>query len=366
MPLHVPLFLVNPIPLQYVDDDRHVIAFFSGHPQFECVEAVFSPRGDGTFSTRAILTRRDQTQIDFVNDTASLTSELGLERTMVLRNIGVTLDEREGLPVTEVQFESHENELVVLRVACGSPPDPSRGGVTDPGSHALGSSLPLMLRRASALAGPSSSVHIAGIRYPIPEMFRKGPHFVAHHGYYTQGFHMAAIRNGSRSLRILRQPSAFRVGEQWEYEMSSGKLIYEIQSRENGRTLRIVSSAKQVETVYAVATARGLVLSKIALQAFHTQSEGTVVSFGQSNGFSVRVDAHADVVSGSTFAPDANSLTLEPKAPAWAIPRAVHIRWALKGDVVTLETACGAAPMAQTERHRRATRPASPSGVSSI
>lgn len=87
MPLHVPLFLVNPIPLQYVDDDRHVIAFFSGHPQFECVEAMFSPRGDGTFSTRAILTRRDQTQIDFVNDTASLTSELGLERTMVLRNI---------------------------------------------------------------------------------------------------------------------------------------------------------------------------------------------------------------------------------------------------------------------------------------
>jgi hypothetical protein len=300
---------------------------------------MFSPRIDVTVSTRAILTKRDQTQIDFVNDIASLTSELGLERTMVLRHIGVTLNERGGgLPVTEVRFESHQNELVVLKVACASPPDPSRGGVTDPGSHALGSSLPLMLRRASALAGPSSSVSIAGIRYPILETFRKGQHFVAHHGYYTQGFHMAAIRNGSRSFRILRQPSTFRVGEQWVYETSSGKLIYEIQSRENGQALRIVSSAKQAETIYGVATASGLAMSKIVLQAFHTQGEGAAVSFGQANGFSIHVDAHADMVSGSTFAPDANSLTLQPKAPAWAIPRAVHIRWALKDDVVTLET----------------------------
>lgn len=342
MPLHVPPFLVNPIPFQYVDDDRHVIALFSGHPEFECIEAMFSSCSDGTFSTRAILTKRDQTQIDFVNETALLTSELGLERTRLLRDIEVTLDERGALPVTEIRFESHEGELVALRVACASAPDPSRGGVTDPGSHALGSSLPLMLRRASALAGPSSSVHIAGLRYPIPELVRKGPHFVAHQGYYTQGFHMAAIRNGSRSFRVLRQPSAFRVGEQWVYDTASGQLIYEIQSREN-QTLRIASSAKQVETVYAVATANGLAVSEIVLQAFHAEDKGAAISFGQSNEFSIRVEAHAGVVSGATFAPDANSLILEPQSPAWAVQRVVHIGWVLKDDVVTLKTTCGAA-----------------------
>jgi hypothetical protein len=340
MPLLVPPFLVNPIPFQYVDDDRHVIAFFSGHPEFECVEAMFSARSDGTFSTRAILTRRDQTQIDFVSDAALLTSELGLERTRLLRDMEVTLDERGDLPVAEVQFESHEGERVVLRVACASAPDPSRGGVTDAGSHALGSSLPLMLRRASALAGPASSVHIAGLRYPIPETVRQGPHFVAHHGYYTQGFHMAAIRNGSRSLRVLRRPSALRVGEQWVYDTPSGQLIYEIESMEN-QTLRIASSAKQVETVHGVATANGLAVSEIVVQPFHAENKGAAISFGQANEFSIRVEAHADVVSGATFAPDANSLTLGPLSPAWAVPRPVHIRWLLEDDVVTLKTTCG-------------------------
>jgi hypothetical protein len=343
MPLHVPPFLVNPIALQYVDDDRHVIAYFSGHPAFECVEAMFSPRSDGTCSTRAILTRRDQTQIDFVNDIALLPRELGLDRTTLLRDIDVAIREEGGLPVAEVRFQSHQSESVVLRVACATAPDPSRGGVTDPDSHALGASLPLMLRRASALAGPSSSVYIAGVRYPIPELFRNGPHFVAHRGYYTQGFHMAAIRTGSRSLRILRQPSAFRVGEQWLYETSSGQLAYEIQSRENNQTLRITSSARQVEAVYAVPTADGLALSEIVLQAFRTRSAGAAISFGQSNEFSIRVDAHADLVSGSTSTPDRNSLILRPQLPAWAIARAIHIRWTRQDDVVTLETVCGVA-----------------------
>jgi hypothetical protein len=63
MPILLPPSLVHPFDLRYVADDVHVIAFFGGHPQYECVEAMLSARADGTFAARAILTRHDQTQI---------------------------------------------------------------------------------------------------------------------------------------------------------------------------------------------------------------------------------------------------------------------------------------------------------------
>ncbi|NML43530.1 hypothetical protein HHL11_07205 [Ramlibacter sp. G-1-2-2] len=339
MPLHLPAFLVNPIPFQYVDDDWHVIAYFSGHPEFECVEAMFSARGDGTYSVRAILTRHDQVQVDYVNDPALLKGETGPERVRVLRAIEVTLDGQGGLPTAEVRFESLANGLVVLKVACASPPDPSRGGLTDPGAHALGTSLPMMWRHSSAVAGPDSSVHIAGVRYPIPETFRRGPHFVALRGFYTRGFHMAAIRNESRTLRVLRQPLSLAAGERWVYETPSGELAYEIQARIDDQTLRITSSARQGETVFARETRDGLALDRIELQSLHARGPAAAISFEDPDAFSIGVAGRADVVAGS-YSVSGSGLVLQPHSPAWAVARPVGIRWTIKDDGVSLETVC--------------------------
>jgi hypothetical protein len=225
-------------------------------------------------------------------------------------------------------------------VAGASIPDQSRRGLTDPGLHALSSSLPIMWRRASALAGPSSSVHIAGVRYPIPEVFRRGSHFVAYHGYFTEGFHMVAIRSGSRSLRLLRKPRTFQIGERWVYETSSGELCYEIESMESGQRLRIVSSGEQVETVLAVVKADGLALTRVVLQALREPDDGAAMSFSQPNEFSIQLGSRTDAISGSASAPDVNSLRLSPRSPDWAIPRSVNVKWTLEDDVVTLETTC--------------------------
>jgi hypothetical protein len=342
MPLQVPPFLVSPLRIHCVDDDRHVIAYFSGHPEFECVEAMFSARSDGTFSVRAILTRRDQTQIDFVNDPVLLLGDTGPERVRVVRDIRVTLREDADLPVAEVEFDSLAGERVVLRIACASRPDASRGGLTDPGAHALGSSLPLMWRQASAVAGRSSCVHIAGVRYAIPELFRQGPHFVAHHGYHTQGFHMAAIRNESRAFRVVQQPRSLRRGAQWVYETSSGQLVHEIESKDDDGTLRITSSARPGEIVHAVETAGRLLLEQIVSPPVRTRGKHVALSFGPSNAFSIRLGSHADVLRGAVSAPDPCSLLLAPQSPAWAIRRPVHVRWAIQDDLVTIETACRA------------------------
>lgn len=350
MSLPCPAFLVNPVSLRYVDDDRHVIAYFSGHPEFECAEAMFSARDDGSFSARAILTRHDQSQMDFINDAALLAGEDAPERTRVLRDIAITLGEQDRLPLAEVRFQGLQDEPIVLRVACASRPDPARGGLTDPGAHALGSSLPLMWRRASALAGAASSVEIAGVRYVVPEMLRKGPHFVAHHGFFTEGFHMAAIRNETRTLRVLRQPQALQAGERWVYATDAGELAYDIQSRDEHGLLRITSSARQRETVHARETPNGLALEKIVLESLRGQGPRATIAFDASNAFTIGLDGHADTVSGTASQPDASSVLLQPQAPGWAAARPVHVECSKDGDLVTLRTTCSQ-PASRSSRH---------------
>jgi hypothetical protein len=80
MPIQLPADLVNPLALRYVADDVHVIAFFGGHAHYECVEAMFSARADGTHAVRAILTHHDQHQVDHVNDDGLLAMAAHAER----------------------------------------------------------------------------------------------------------------------------------------------------------------------------------------------------------------------------------------------------------------------------------------------
>lgn len=68
--LLMPAGVLQPFQLRFRRDDLHVMAFFKGHPEYEAVEAMILARPDGENSIRAIITRRDQTQIDLVNDDA--------------------------------------------------------------------------------------------------------------------------------------------------------------------------------------------------------------------------------------------------------------------------------------------------------
>jgi hypothetical protein len=339
MPIVLPPALVHPFDLRYVADDVHVIAFFGGHPQYECVEAMLSARGDGTFAVRAILTRHDQSQIDHVNDDALLAMAAAqTDRPMVRRDIDVTLDLAARLPFAEVRFDSHADEPVLLRIVCATPPDAARGGLTDPGDHALGNSLPIMLRGASAMAAPSSAVSIAGVVCAIAEKMRAGPHFVAHDGYFTRRFHMGALRNGTRSLRIVRQPSSLAAGERWEYESPQGDRAYEIVSRDAAGHLVIASTAGQQETVRALASADGLCLSEVVLHSPRDRSEGVALGFPADDAFALRIDAHGAAISGSAQRSGGDELTLRPEQPAWAARRPLRIRWQQTGAQVTIET----------------------------
>jgi hypothetical protein len=197
----LPPDLLQPFLLRFRREELHVMAFFSGHSDYEAVEAMVSYRDDGTPSIRAILTRHDQSQIDHVNDDDLSAEGHGVARQTCRRDIALAIDALPGRRHARLEFRSHADEPVVLDITTVGEPDPKRGGISDPGSHSPDSSLPLMRRRASTLAGPQTAVFVGGKRFEVPVKIRSGP-FVAHEGYFTEGHAFGAIRAGTISYRL--------------------------------------------------------------------------------------------------------------------------------------------------------------------
>jgi len=88
----LPPGLLQPFLLRFRREDLHIMAFFSGHPDYEAVEAMIRYRGDGTPSIRAILTRHDQSQIDHVNDDDLSAEGHGVARQTCRRDIALAID----------------------------------------------------------------------------------------------------------------------------------------------------------------------------------------------------------------------------------------------------------------------------------
>src|SRR5262245_39967741 len=143
----LPHDLLQPFLLRFRREDLHIMAFFSGHPDYEAVEAMIRYREDGTPAIRAILTRHDQSQIDHVNDDDLSAEGQSVTRQTCRRDIALAVDAVPGRRHARLEFDSHAGESVVLDISTVGEPDAGRGGVSDPGSHSPNSSLPLMRRR---------------------------------------------------------------------------------------------------------------------------------------------------------------------------------------------------------------------------
>ena len=105
----LPPGLLQPFLLRFRREDLHIMAFFSGHPDYEAVEAMIRYRGDGTPSIRAILTRHDQSQIDHVNDDDLSAEGHGVTRQTCRRDIALAIEALPGRRHARLEF----------RLACG-------------------------------------------------------------------------------------------------------------------------------------------------------------------------------------------------------------------------------------------------------
>jgi hypothetical protein len=341
--LRLPPDVIQPFLLHFRPDDLHVMAFFDGHPEYEAVEAMIQNRDSGGYSIRAILTRHDQSQIDHINDESLFAKMRGAQREICQRPIDLQLESMDGARRARLAFSSYRGEQVALDVITAGLPDPKGGGLTDPGGHSATSSLPLMWRGASVLAGPLSRVTIDGMSYDVPVKVRSGP-FVAHEGYYTEHHSMGVIRAGAVALTLLRRPDRLDVGAEWVFEGDGQALSYRVTARADDGRLRIEKRDGSGETMTAYALGDRLEVTQIDLPADTDGSEGLTLAFDGAGGFNISIEgARGQVVGRAEVVEAANEavVRLAPTHPNWAADRRVRVACSRRGGEMSLVTTIG-------------------------
>jgi hypothetical protein len=344
--LLLPVGVVQPFDLRHAVDDLHVMAFFAGDDDYEAVEAMIRRLPGGAHRVRAILTRHDQTQIDHVNDADALRAVQSLQRETCLREISVIDEDTATGRRVAVRFVSARGEQVELDVTSAGPPDPARGGLSDPGRHSLRSSLPIMWRGKSALAAPASRVAIDGVARAMPARVRVGARVVALEGYLSEWHCMAALRAGSDSYELIEQPARFEPGARWLLRGANGERAYRIARADADGMLAIVGSGAAPETLAGRIVGERFQLARLGVgDAAGARSEA-VLAFDASGGFSIGIDATPGLVTGTAAVSDLESgaceIRLQPNEPAWARLRPVDIRVAARGRTISITTSIGA------------------------
>ena len=137
---------------------------------------------------------------------------------------------------------------------------PSVAAISDPGNHSSDSSLPVMRRHASALAGPGTAVFVGGKRFevgvnPLRALRRAD-------GGITEE-HVWGHRHRNDQLSLKTRPARMAVGEQWILEGDGRVIIYRIENSNSEGKLRIARKDESGESIEAFATGDGLRIIRI-------------------------------------------------------------------------------------------------------
>jgi hypothetical protein len=349
----LPPGVIQPFFLRLHRDDLHVMAFFDGHPLYEAVEAMIETRADGSHGIRAILTRHDQSQIDHVNDDGLHARMRGAQREIHRRDIGLELHAHGPNRGARLQFTSGAGEQILLEVSTQRPPAPRGAGLSDPGGHSATSSLPLMWRAASALAGPDTRVTVDDLLYRIRPRLRSGA-VVGCEGYYTEGHSMGVIRAGTVTARMVASPTRLDTGGEWTLERDGRLVVYRIIERAANGRLRIEARDGPGERIDAFAVGDRLFAQRVTAMAAGGSSERLTLSFDQQQGFAIDLDGAGALISGrveSQGSATSSVISLIPQRPDWAVRRPVRVTCERSEDTWTFTTTIGSADL---ERLRNA------------
>ena len=337
--LALPRGIVQPFDLRFLADDLHAMLFFNGHPAFEAVEAMVRRSPDGP-QIRAILTRHDQSQVDHVHSPALLRAAALSGRETHLGPIALAEKEVNGAKSVHIAFQAFTGEQVQFEVVCASRPASSRGGLSDPGHHARGSSLPVMHRGQSAQAGAASWVAFDGVRQEIPVQTDARPHYLGLRGYYTESHRMAVLRASELAYDLLEAPKQFLPGEQWVLQAEGQQKVYSIASSEPDGTLAVVHAGRSSERILCRAAAGRIVLREVRV-ADSASSGYAALAFDGRAGFGIRMDGTTDLVSGRCTVqatPGETTIVLSPQTPDWAAQRALSVHIASAADRLSIRS----------------------------
>lgn len=172
--------------------DYHVIAFFEGHDSYESVEAFIYKDKDENYTFRAIMTDRENGQVDYVTTkelyNVRKNSEIDIDRDVRYTKGEFYLDKNNKDYI--LQFEIDEHTTITLVYIGTGIPDSTWGGMTDPGGHSPNGGLPMMYRSRSSIGTKKSYVRINDTKYDIAidESISHRPFFIGYSAFFSEDY----------------------------------------------------------------------------------------------------------------------------------------------------------------------------------
>ena len=349
--------IIQPFPIYFDSNDYHVMLFFEDHQEYESIEAMVREQHENSTFIRAIITRKDGTQADHINDKSyvEMLENKKRKRDIYYTPIQYRRSEKKGKMHITLRFSSFKEEDIFFDFYTASKPSPKRAGLIDPGAHSGNISLPVMIPEQVTLAGPKSSITINGLDYRIPVKIKIPLLFKGMKGYYSEIFNIGVFRAGSEHLKILEAPSSFKAGEKWLYQRGNKMSAYTIEDARREKLL-IVKDNEKIEAGFIDGNIN---IKKIFLFSDPGQSRGSVFSIEfepflplkaidsvQNNNFTfnISIDKHSALVRGRVAidSSDGNlNYTLIPEMPEWSIKRPVSTTISKDNDLYMLKTEVG-------------------------
>lgn len=337
----LPRGLLQPLDLHYEYAEIHVMLYLHDHRDYESIEAMISPAINGERQARVILTRHNQTQVDHVSDARALRDVAGQDRQVVLRSIGIECRIEQLLPEATLSFRSWRGELIVFALRALAPPDAERGGLTDPGGHSASTSLPVMLRERSTIAGPGSGVTFDGQAITLSELPGGRPGRPMTKGFLTLGHHLPILRAGERVFTLPDVSTKSPFSQGWNVDDGRGVRRFDVRDADAHGRVTFACDGERPEIVHAITDATGLRLIGVEVPAAADAGRIAHLTFSANGCFTIGIGVHNDLVVGRWRQETPEAFTLTPVQPAWAVRRHVTVAMRRTGDQVVVRTVIG-------------------------
>lgn len=333
--------LLQPLDLRYEYAEMHAMLYLYGHPDYEAIEAMIGPEGQDGRPVRMILTRHDQSQVDHVGDPRMLRDVAGLDRRVVHQPMSIDVRADGPLPSATLRLQSWRGEAIVFTVVALAPPDATRAGLTDPGGHSAGTSLPVMLRERSTLAGPGSALSIDGRACALASLSGGGPGGPMIKGYLTIGHHLPVLRAGERAFAPMAGPARWAVGETCRVDDGRSERGYVVQALDDQGRIMLACAQDRPERVHLVRDSAGLRLTGLEVSGVADIRRSARLTFDAAGGFAIGVGNRDGLVTGRWQQSETGDLRLTPERPAWASRRPVGVAVRLEGTQLVVRTRIG-------------------------
>lgn len=179
---------IQPVSIVSNYAEYHIIAWFTGHDTYECVEAfVYSQE-----KIRVIFTRHDQSQIDIWNGPVPESIAFSKRESKAgYASFRLNTNGKDA----QLKTISPEGEEVMLIYIGQADPSSEYGGLTDPGSHAPDGGLPVFFRNKSSVSTKKSYIRFGNTKYAIPvdKEISVPPFFIGYESYLSMGYYSFII-----------------------------------------------------------------------------------------------------------------------------------------------------------------------------